>query len=539
MANIISIDIGSKNIKLIEGRSDKNSLLIKKAVKVLTPLTAVSEGHIKDYEGVRNILRQALTSNGIRTKNAVFNINTTSMITRTVELPILKNHDEIVQMIRYELEQFLPVVLDEYKIVYRIIKTYTEDNIKKGSYLIYAVPTKLINDYSRLADDLGLRLSSIDLSFNALEKVFTLGRIINGQKIEKDKAYYVLELGHKSIIFNVMYNGNNLFTRLINLGGADLDVTIENMFDVNTEKAIKIKHKFANLDINEIETNEEASVNNVITTTVGEWLTEIRRIIQYFESRNKDTVIDGMFLFGGSSQIKNIGQHFKENLGINAVVVSDISGFSLNAHHQSLVDFNMAEYLDAIAGLLKKKTDMNLLSDLIKYKKKRLQNVFTGSVLMGAIALALIFYYIGYFVQVTALNNQIKYYDGIINNEIYQQKYRDVSELENKINILQQYKDNLTVMKNQLTREDLVHSDLLHDISSTIPVDIDVDNLAISGNTIQLQGSSMLRESIAQLEKNLKALEFVDTLHIPSITAQTSEVSNYSFTISLSLKEVE
>ena len=46
MANIISIDIGSKNIKLIEGRSDKNSLVIKKAVKVVTPLTAVSEGNI-------------------------------------------------------------------------------------------------------------------------------------------------------------------------------------------------------------------------------------------------------------------------------------------------------------------------------------------------------------------------------------------------------------------------------------------------------------------------------------------------------------
>ncbi|MBN2287452.1 MAG: type IV pilus assembly protein PilM [Tissierellales bacterium] len=539
MANIISIDIGSKNIKLIEGRSDKNSLLIKKAVKVLTPLTAVSEGHIKDYEGVRNILRQALTSNSIRTKNAVFNINTTSMITRTVELPILKNHDEIVQMIRYELEQFLPVVLDEYKIVYRIIKTYTEDNIKKGSYLIYAVPTKLINDYSRLAADLGLKLSSIDLSFNALEKVFTNGRIVNGHKIEKDKAYYVLELGHRSIIFNVMFNGNNLFTRLINLGGADLDVTIENMFDVNNEKAIKIKHKFANLDINEIETNEEASVNNVITTTVGEWLTEIRRIIQYFESRNKDVVIDGMFLFGGSSQIKNIGKYFKENLDIDAVVVTEISGFAINTHNKSLTDLNMAEYLDAIAGLLKKKTDMNLLSDLIKYKKKRLQNVFTGSVLFGAIALALIFYYIGYFVQVSALNNQIKYYDGIINNEIYQQKYREVAELENKINILKQYKDTLAVMDEQLSREDLIQSELLHAISSTVPIDINIASLTLSGNSIQLQGSSILRESIAQLEKNLKELEFIDTIHVPSITKEASGLSNYSFAISLTMKEVE
>src|SRR5665647_894839 len=116
MAKLVSIDIGSKNIKIVEGSSDKKNLLIKKAVTVQTPINAISEGNIKEYDSIRNAVKQTLTANSIRTKNAVFSINTTSLITRTVELPVVKNGAEIIQMIRFELEQFLPVVLDEYKI---------------------------------------------------------------------------------------------------------------------------------------------------------------------------------------------------------------------------------------------------------------------------------------------------------------------------------------------------------------------------------------------------------------------------------------
>jgi type IV pilus assembly protein PilM len=61
MAKTVSIDIGSKTIKIVEGTSDKKNLSVKRAVKVNTPLNAIQEGYIKDYESIRNILRQTLT----------------------------------------------------------------------------------------------------------------------------------------------------------------------------------------------------------------------------------------------------------------------------------------------------------------------------------------------------------------------------------------------------------------------------------------------------------------------------------------------
>jgi len=540
MAKTVSIDIGSKTIKIVEGTSDKKNLSVKRAVKVNTPLNAIQEGYIKDYESIRNILRQTLSSNGIKTKNAVFNINTTSLITRTVELPVLKNKDETVQMIRFELEQFLPVVLDEYKIVFRIIKQYVEDGIKKGSYLIYAVPTKLINDYRHLAENIGLKLISMDLSFNSLEKVFTVGRTINGDKIEKDKAYYVLEMGHKSLIFNVMYNNNNLFTRLINLGGSDIDVNIENIFDMNRENAIKLKHKVSGMDLYQLETPEDTSINNIITTNLTEWMNEINRVMQYFTSRNKDIEPAKLLLYGGSSRIKNAESFFEDNLGIDTTLIESIGGFSLDPKIKGDKEIDITDYLDAAAGLLKTKSDMNLLSDLIRVRQTRLRNVFSGTLVIGLLALALVFYYLEYSINMYTLNNEIAYYNSIIDNPVYQSRYREVRELERKTNVLRDYKDIVTTLTLQLSKTDAVQTGLLIDIASTIPVDTNISNLTINGNAISIQGTAVVRESVAQLQHNLKNLDFVESVYVPGISGSPGEdATNYSFTVNILTKGVE
>ncbi|MBV1757005.1 MAG: type IV pilus assembly protein PilM [Dethiosulfatibacter sp.] len=539
MAKLVSIDIGSKSIKIVEGISDKKNLTVKKAVKISTPIDSIQEGYIKDFESVRNVLKQTLTSNGIKTKNAVFNINTTSLITRTVELPILKKHNETIQMIRFELEQFLPVVLDEYKIVFRVVKTYTEDGIKKGSYLIYAVPTKLINDYIHLADVIGLRLISMDLSFNSLEKVFSVGRTINDEKILKDKAYYVLEMGHKSLIFNVMSNDKNLFTRIINLGGADIDVSIGNLFDTNPENATKLKHKVSNLELYQLETPEDTSVNNIISTTVGEWTNEVRRVIQYFTSRNKEMEAGKLFLYGGSSSIKNIDKYFKESLNIDTLIIEKINGFSLDLKSKGDKDLDLSEYLNSVAGLLKTKSDMNLLSDIIKTKQKRLKNVATGTLVLGLIALAMVFYFLDYSLKIYSLNNEIDYFDSIIDNPVYQAKYQEVQQLETRIGVLRDYKNIVVALNTQLGKTDVIQTDLLIALSSTVPVDTNISNMSINGNNIAIQGTSLVRESVAQLTKNLKDLEITDNVHVPSIVRSEAEgVDIYNFTVNIITKDV-
>src|SRR6056297_1577124 len=388
MAKQLSIDVGSKKIKIIEGKKERTGLRIDKAVTETTPYEASHEGTIDNYDDIKTILEKSIESNNLKSKNVVFNISTSSLITRSLELPIVKGKDETVQMIKYELEQYMPVVLSDYKIVYRVIDTFEKDGLKKANYLVYAVPNGLIDDYIKLSKDLRLKLNAINLSFNSIENIFKPNKEISGIKIEKDKAYYVVELGHKMIVFNVMKNGKNIFSRIINQGGDDIDLGIVNLFDIDKENAVGSKHKLSNLDDSDVYTEEEKFINNIVRTNVNAWITEIRKLIQFFSSKRKDEEFDAMFLYGGSSNIKNIDAYFDASFNIETRVTEDVKYIKYNEKNINRSYFKINEYLDVAAGLYQKKEDINLLADLIEGKRNRLKKIAGSTLVIGLLVLA-------------------------------------------------------------------------------------------------------------------------------------------------------
>ena len=532
MAKQLSIDVGSKKIKIIEGKKERNGLRIDKAVTEFTPYEASHEGTIDDYDDIKTILEKSINSNNLKSKNVVFNISTSSLITRSLELPIVKGREETIQMIKYELEQYMPVVLSDYKIVYRVVDTFEKDGLKKANYLVYAVPNGLIDDYIKLSEDLKLRLNAINLSFNSIENIFKPNGEISGVKIEKDKAYYVIELGHKMIVFNVMKNGKNIFSRIINQGGDDVDLGIVNLFEIDKENAVTSKHKLSNLDDSDVYTEEEKFINNIVRTNVNTWITEIRKLIQFFSSNNKNEDIGKMFLYGGSSNIKNIEAYFNASFSIETKVITEVKNIRLNDKNINKGYFKISEYLDAIAGLYQKKEDINLLSDLIEHKRSRLKKVAVSTFLIGAIAMTGLLYFFNTNYKINSLESEIAQAESILENEVYKQKLVELEELKTKLSILEEFRDNLAVLNQEINTQDFIKVYVLNTLADNIPIDIEMSNLNISNTNITFNATSTSRPSVAQLERNLKNIDFISDVHIPGISKSgEGEGETFSFSV--------
>jgi type IV pilus assembly protein PilM len=533
MAKQLSIDIGSKNIKIIEGKKERGGLRIDRAILESTPYQSSHEGNIDNYDDIKNILDKTIKSNNIKTNNLVFNISTTSLITRSLELPILKGREETVQMIKYELEQYMPVVLSDYKIVYRIIDTFEKEGLKKADYLVYAVPNNLISDYIRLSKDLKLRLNAINLSFNSIENIFSPNRVISDIKIKKDKSYYVIELGHKMLVFNVIKNGKNIFSRIINQGGEDIDLGIVNLFEIDKENAVSSKHKLSNLDDSDVFTEEEKFINNIVRTNVNGWISEIRKLIQFYNSKSKNEEFECMFLYGGSSSIKNIEAYFEASFNIDTRKVKGIKQIRLVEKKLNPGFFKTSDYLNAVAGLYQKKEDINLLSDLIEVKRNRLKKIAGITLAAGAIVMLVSLYFVGTNYRINSLENDIENANNILENEVYQKKIQELEQLKTHISILEEYKNNIFLLNQGIMRSDFVDVELLNTIADNIPIDTEMRNLNISNDNIVFNATSRTRPSIAQLEKNLKELDFISEVHIPGIVKNNEgEVETYSYSVS-------
>jgi Tfp pilus assembly protein PilN len=152
----------------------------------------------------------------------------------------------------------------------------------------------------------------------------------------------------------------------------------------------------------------------------------------------------------------------------------------------------------------------------------------------------ILFYFLNYSLTMLSLNSEIDYFDSIINNSVYQEKYRSVQILKDKTNTLNSYKDLLTSLNANLSKTDIVKTELLNSLASSMPVDTSLASLSINGPNVAIQGKSVLRESVAQLVKNLSDLESIASVHAPTISRIESEDgSSYDFTINIVLKEVQ
>ena len=117
MTMILSVEIDN-NIKIIEALRKGETLSVLRYMSIGT--ICVKDGNILDMDGTVSVINKELKKNGIKTKKAVFLINSSKIMIRTIKLPLLKKSSEILSMIKIELQQTVSADLGKYKIIYEI-----------------------------------------------------------------------------------------------------------------------------------------------------------------------------------------------------------------------------------------------------------------------------------------------------------------------------------------------------------------------------------------------------------------------------------
>ena len=114
MAKILSFEINN-NIKIIEASIKGEVLSVLRCMCI--DCVYVKDGKIIDLDGAVNEINEELKSRGIKTKRAIFLINSNSIVIRTIKLPFLKKSSEILSMLQIELQQTVSIDLSKYNII--------------------------------------------------------------------------------------------------------------------------------------------------------------------------------------------------------------------------------------------------------------------------------------------------------------------------------------------------------------------------------------------------------------------------------------
>ncbi|WP_427339171.1 type IV pilus assembly protein PilM [Caloranaerobacter sp. DY30410] len=347
---VISIDIGTRYIKIAIGREKDNSIIINNVFKIDTPSNSIKDGSILDLNSIKSSISNKILKEKIKAKRAIVTVQSSSIIKRELVLPKVKE-EELNSIINIEIEQYLPIMLSDYLIDYKVLEEFEEDNVKKVRILVVIAPKVLVEKYLKLIRELKLKPYALDINSNAISKLFSSDLLINGENYSFDKTVAVIDLGSEQINVNIISNGILSFSRLINSGGKELDINIANSFNLNLDEAEKRKIETIDLFENEIDMTSTQVLNNIAKNTIDVWIDEIDKVFNYYTSRRLGNKIDCIYLYGGSSNIKGIENYFAKKLNLTTKKISNINLVKMK---NEVNDKEISDFLNSVSAILRR-----------------------------------------------------------------------------------------------------------------------------------------------------------------------------------------
>lgn len=356
----VSIDIGSKNIIIVEGKYEGDKVIVSKMITIETPKDSFNDGEITNLDEIKNSISDKLEESNIKSKNIIFTSKSASIITRIIEVPWVKGK-ELESLIKYEIEQYLPIDFQEYITKYKLLEEFTKEQVKMVRVNVAVYPKAMAKTYWDLAKELKLNPLALDLSSNAVNKLVTRkNTFINLEELNKEDTICMIDFGYDQIELNIISKGILEFTRIITGGGSYIDANIGSQFSVEEEEAENKKIRFGNLN-NDVEFFKEGlavnenlleaqTINASIRLVIDRWNNEINRMLEYFRNRFKDRSISKILIYVGTSELKGMDKYIQSILGVTVEKVESISSIVLEG---SLKETSIVSYINAIGAIIR------------------------------------------------------------------------------------------------------------------------------------------------------------------------------------------
>ncbi|AFS77802.1 Tfp pilus assembly protein, ATPase [Gottschalkia acidurici 9a] len=319
--NKLSIDIGSKNIKIVEGMCDGEDITIKSLIMIPTPENCYCDGQITNLEVMIEVINDTLQKKNISTKGVIYTIESNSIISREIELPSIIEKD-IKKMLEFQVEEYFPVNIEEYIIQSKIVEQIDNNELKKSILYVYALPKTICEGYMNLTKKLGLKPIALDMNDNSIYKFLIALSALNTEEHSiKDKTIAVLDIGYSNTNVSIIENAIFRFSRLVEFGEKELDLNIEAFFNVSLEDSL------------------------------GKLYAGVERIFRYYTSRSSVNTIDYIYIYGAISEINGIDKYIENIFSIHTLKLNKLNNIILDKNH---TDLDISLYGNAIGALIRK-----------------------------------------------------------------------------------------------------------------------------------------------------------------------------------------
>ncbi len=273
LRQVVSIDIGSSLIKLVQLSQSSGKIRLEKVEVVDNPISNFrTEGYRVGKNAIAQTIRHSLRKSRIKARDAVSSLGGSSIIIQYFKFPPF-SEKELESAVRLEAQRVMGGKLNSMETDFQILPQNQKE--AKGQQVLFAaVPKEMVRQRMETLQQAGLNPLAIDVDCLALANCF-----LRLKNLASDEHVMILNLGARLISLGILSKDNLYFVRDISL-------------DLKTP-----------LDFEEISMLSRA-------------VEEIRRSIHYYEDRVQGNKVARVFLTGGGTAALETTDSFSSALEI-------------------------------------------------------------------------------------------------------------------------------------------------------------------------------------------------------------------------------
>lgn len=342
---VLSLDIGSYQIKGVVGKETKKGIVIDDYFTILTPKEAYNDGRIVDKDLLHYIIDEELKKNKIKAKDTYLTINSSEIILREVIIPKVEP-EEIENILSFQIEDYIPVNPENYIVQFKPIGSVYEDDVEKLSILLIGVPKEIVKTHLQLLKDLGLNPLILDYQPNSIGKLLEYNNLINDDYTTENITFATIDIGYESTKVSIIKNGIIYVSRVIEIGSKYIDQSILNFFDYREIEIEEMKKSFVAIDKIDEDNLEHNSVLNMIKNVFNTLNERIEIVFRYYLSRESENRIDMILLYGGNGNFNELDNFYSNYFNIPSIKIQSMDNL--------IFDGKVYEYMNSIGALIRR-----------------------------------------------------------------------------------------------------------------------------------------------------------------------------------------
>jgi type IV pilus assembly protein PilM len=319
--SFVGLDIGSHAIKVVELIPAGGRYRVLHVGVTDTPPGAAKEGAVVEPQSLGLAIRQVMAKAGIKPGRVVSAMGGQAVIVRELKLPPMPE-DELKQAARFEAERYIPYGVREVNMDFDIIGETSEDNQRKIVVLLVAARREIVDKHVQALEAASLMPFVLDVESFAVIRALD-PQAQSGGGGGDGAATVLVDLGGETSDIVITEGGQLRLTRNINIGGDGLTKAVATRLDMEFQSAAQVKEEKGTVLLEGEAVPDDrtiSAVHDAMLPILGDLGTEIRRSMDYFQTRWRDSRVGRVVLSGGTARLTNLDRFLSLELGVETIV---------------------------------------------------------------------------------------------------------------------------------------------------------------------------------------------------------------------------